>query len=346
MASVSAELDHASMTTPDPKLERFPAEPYPRGGPGCGVVLIHPDGQRLVTECEGEVQVRAIVDGRVLRAWPVYKPLTMALSLDGALLVVGSRDDKIRLFDVESGKPIGENDGLGRRPEGVCWLPDGQHFAAISDSGRLLIGHRDAAATAAVHELSEKGKWTDGLAVVPGTGHCIVSSLSRLWRIDLADGGRRWQVDVGDAYVRFYHVAIAPQGDRGVVRVGTRTGDELQFFSVATGAFGPRYRFNTGIGITWPEFESSYIRWDPTPVFSPDGRVVACNTPVGTLVLVDPDTGAPLWEAQRAPGMAFVGQVAWLSDSNHLVLGCADDAITLWRMRPLHWVLRVPAKGS
>jgi hypothetical protein len=164
LASKAVARDDVPMTTPDPPLERFPAEPYPRSGPGCGTVVVHPDGQRLVTECEGEIQVRALVDGRILRAWPVYKPLTMALSLDGALLVVGSRDKKIRLFDVESGAQLGENDGLGDRPERICWLADGRHFAALSSAGRVLIGHRIAASTASVLELSEPGKWTDSIA--------------------------------------------------------------------------------------------------------------------------------------------------------------------------------------
>ncbi len=90
----------------------------------------------------------------------------------------------------------------------------------------------------------------------------------------------------------------------------------------------------------------TFRRWFPSSAFSPDGRAVAANTPVGTLVIVDPDTGAPLWEAARAPGLAWIGAAVWLPDSNHLVVGCADNAVNVWRMRPLQWVLGLPAQPA
>lgn len=327
---------------PMSELERFPEEPYPRRGPGCDRVLID-RAQRVMITGDGALhQVRDLGTGRVLRELEIPKRTSSALSADGRRLISGDKQNRVRLFDVETGACLGENGDFEDWLEEVVWLPDDRHFAAVSRVGGLVVGDGQTMQTVFRHQVLEKERFADGLVALPSGGHAILSSGRTLRCIDLRDGQTWWERSFGWASVG--QVSIDPTGSFGVALVELKEAVTLQFFDTRTGAQGPVYTFRSPGGITWPDFDPMFTRWFPVPRISPDGSVVAANTPVGNLVIVDARTGSALWEAPRMPGMAWISDLAWLADSNHLVLGCADNTIAIWRLRPPQCVSRMPVK--
>lgn len=324
------------------ELERFPEEPYPRRGPGCDRVLID-RAQRVLITGDGAVQqVRDLRSGRVLREIEIPKRTSTALSADGRRLLAGDKQNRVRLFDVETGARLGENGDFEDWLEEVVWLPDDRHFVAVSRVGGMVVGDGQTLQTVFRHQVLEKDRFAEGLAASPLGGQVFLSSGSALSCIDLPEGRERWRRSFGWAAV--HQVSIAPTAGHGVALVELKEGSTLQLFDAQTGEPGPAYRFRSAGGITWPGFDPMFTRWFPVPRMSPDGSVVAANTPVGDLVILDARTCAPLWEAPRAPGMAWITDLAWLADGNHLVLGCADNTVAIWMLRPLQCVLRVPVR--
>src|SRR5262249_33750372 len=103
------------------------------------------------------------------------------------------------------------------------------------------------------------------------------------------------------------------------------------------------YLFRTAQGIRYPGMIGDAVSWGARPAFSPDGAVLVCNTAVGSFVMIDPRNGAPLWEAARAPGLAWIEDLAWFPDGQHLIAGCSDGVIGVWSMRPVNAAGVLPA---
>ncbi|MGA5463845.1 eIF2A-related protein [Mycobacterium sp. NPDC050041] len=140
---IASTGDDGTLRLWDAKNGHAVGEPRRAGAEALTTVVYRPDGRRLAT---------AGVDGMV-RMWdagagaPVGAPIdprqgpltTLAFSPDGRRLVVGG-GDSIRLWDVESNKPIGEPWAHGDVVHSVAFSPDGKRVA----SGGLGTGYDGA----------------------------------------------------------------------------------------------------------------------------------------------------------------------------------------------------------
>jgi hypothetical protein len=111
--------------------------------------------------------------------------------------------------------------------------------------------------------------------------------------------------------------------------------------------------------VSWPEPRSAsgflgklrgddgpmHLSWSPRPRFSPNGEAIAVQDHVGNLAFIDTATFA-LHPTPRAFGRAFIEDLAWLPDGNHVLVGSSDNSLAVWRARPLEGVMRIEAIGE
>ncbi len=107
-----------------------------------------PDGQSIfVGESEGWVKQFSVDTGKMIRRYDCAKPASMILDLDlspdGSRLVVASRDQKVTLWDTESGELL-QKMNLSGDPRKLAWSPDGHTVSVSHYSGLQMILDFDA----------------------------------------------------------------------------------------------------------------------------------------------------------------------------------------------------------
>ena len=114
---------------------RFTAkEPEDRFG---GAFDLSPDGSRFAVLPSGRNgTVRDLATGKVVCRIPLAEECVLHLgySPDGRTLVVGSRDEPLRLLDASTGKvlhTLGEKPAIGKSFSGAAFSPDGKIVTEI-----------------------------------------------------------------------------------------------------------------------------------------------------------------------------------------------------------------------
>jgi WD40 repeat protein len=160
-------------------------------------VAFSPDGRTLATSAlRGEIALRRVSDGTVDRILTGHTDsAVLAFSPDGRRLVAASRDQTIRLWNLETGKqyviwrhsPDQPHALTFRRPydglviadyepfSSIAFSPDGSLIAAGSDMGRVLLFETESHAVIRVIQANTFPKLSD-LAV----NHVAISRDNRL----------------------------------------------------------------------------------------------------------------------------------------------------------------------
>lgn len=331
-----------------PDVERLARAPY-EVGESCSVVDVHPSGE-LIAACGGNVvELRHAANGARYGAFVAPDSVLFArFSPDGQWLLVGGLDNRANLYEIRSGEHRGTTTKMKDGCDDAVWLGRSHYFALAGQGGELWI--IDASTMReSVRILGPDPQYNHlgGLTASPDGSRVYVSLGSRLGAFESATGKILWRND--NAMSNSSRLTISPRGDV-LMAAGY---DGVAFFDPANGQPGLRYPFPCARNVSWPEpgergllgrrkQEEGLWSWSPRPRFSPMGDAIAVQDHVGNLDLVDPTTGA-LHPTARDLGRAWIEDLAWFGDGNHIVLGASDNTLSLWRVRPMTRLWRVRA---
>ncbi len=101
--------------------------------------LMHPDrgadeGMILIWDAETGKQEQLLTSGML-----DYRLWTVAWSLDGRFMAVGSTGSDIFLWDLTSGQPLAKLGGHTDISDQLAWSPDGTRLASVARDGTLMI---------------------------------------------------------------------------------------------------------------------------------------------------------------------------------------------------------------
>ena len=268
--------------------------------------------------------------------------LTARFAPDGRRLAVGGLDRKATVYDVNSGQILGQTPAMEDTCDEIVWLGATGRFAMASQRGELWIV--DAATCQPVHRIlgpDPEYAQLGGICAIPSGEVVFLSLERRLGAFDTAKGTILWRFD--DALTNASRLAVSPRGDV-LVAVGY---DGVALFDARTAQPGARYPLPCSRGVTWPSGGAGLFRkeehgeysWSPRPRFSPRGDVVAVQDYVGNLAFIDTQTFA--WHpTPRERGRAWIEDLAWFGDGNHVAIGSSDSTLSIWRVRPMAGLLQ------
>ncbi len=330
---------------PEHEEETLPAPPY-HVDEGCALVDVHPSGEVILAAGGETITIHFAQNGAIANVIPHEDGVLAArFSPDGSWLLVGGMDQRVSLFEARTGAPRGATVEMSDYVEQVAWLGRSSQFVMASQTGELwIVDAQTMRETRRLLERDAEHETLGGIAVTPDGARLFVSVGSRIGAFDLATGVNVWRND--QALENASRLAVSPRGDL-LVAAGY---DGIAVFNAATGHPGPRVGFRSARGVTWPyepggvfkKAETGTHSWSPQPKFSPSGHAVVVQDHVGNLNFYDIASGQ-LHPMGRDHGRAWIEDVAWFPDGEHVVVGCSDNTLALWRARPLVGVWRAPA---
>ena len=239
--------------------------------------------------------------------------LSLAFSFDGKMVVSSSGDQTVRLWDVLTGKPIGEPwQGHSSSVLSVAFSPDGKMVVSGSHDRTLRLwntitgkpigepwqGHSSSVLSVAFSP--------DGKMVVSGDDDHTV----RLWDVLIGKPiGELWQGHSSSVL----SVVFSPDGK--IVASGSDD-QTVRLWDVLTGE---------PIGKPWQGHSNTIRSVD----FSPDGRMVVSSSDDHTVRLWDVLTGEPIGKPWQGHSKS-VFSVAFSPDGKMVVSGSGDQSVRLW----------------
>ncbi len=239
--------------------------------------------------------------------------LGVAFSPDGRRIVSGSTDDTLRLWNAETGQPLGAPlTGHTQAVSGVAFSPDGRRVVSGSDDDTLRLWNAEtgqplgAPLTGHTDEVNSVAFSPDGHRIVSGSDDDTL----RLWN---ADTGQSLGPPLTGHNGAVNSVAFSPDGQR---IVSGSTDDTLRLWNVDTGQpIGDPFTGHTAE--VW------------SVAFSPDGRRVVSGSADHTLRRWNVDTGQQIG-APLTGHTDRVYRVAVSPDGHRIVSGSADETLRLW----------------
>jgi WD40 repeat protein len=279
---------------------------------GVNAVAINPDGNLIVSAGDG-IRLWNPATGKQVRKIDVKGVVTcLALSADGKTLASGGHDRIVRLWDVESGKPLNEFKGHKNALCGLVFSRDGTLLASGDVQSTIRIW--DLKQEKQVQEIDNKsgteslsmafaadnktlicsGAWNDS-SFLPKTGDVITIN------------GKEVKFD---GVINIQGVEMMRKEGYYVMQWDVSSGKEVRKFG----------------GLT------DTIR---SLAFSPDGKLVAAASKDGKVCLWDAETGKERLHIVAHPGhtdAAFSGSpcLAFAPDSKTLASASTDHTIRLW----------------
>lgn len=332
---------------PQPEVERLPRAPY-AADVGCAIVDVHPSGEIVLAAGSDRIELRHAASGQRVRAFAAPDTVLCArFSPDGQWLLVGTLDGRVHLYEARTGAQRGATPKMEDGCDEVAWLGRSSWFAVAGQRGELwLVDATNMQPATKILGPDPDYASMGGLAVTPDGSRLFVSIGERIGAFDTSTGKIIWRNDA--ALQNASRLAVSPRGDL-LVAAGY---DGVALFNAANGQAGARTQFSCARNVSWPEGSGGFrkrkpeddmlLSWSPRPKFSPVGDLVATQDHVGNLCFLDVATGA-LHPTAREVGRAWIEDLAWFLDGNHVLLGMSDDTIAVWRVRPMAGVMRSTA---
>ncbi|KAG8867352.1 hypothetical protein FRC20_006004 [Serendipita sp. 405] len=205
---------------------------------------------------------------------------SVAYSPDGHRIVSGSCDNTIRIWDAETGTPIGGPlKGHTDRIRSVAYSKDGRRIASGSDDKTIRIWDAETGATV-VGPLEGHSSVISCVAYSPDGRRIVSGSYDKTIRIWDAETGVAVKKPLKGHVDEISSVAYAPDGHRIV------SGSRDQTISI--------WDAKTGATVVGPLKGHSYVI--SSVAYSPDGRRVVSGSYDKTIRIWDAKTGASVGE--------------------------------------------------
>jgi WD40 repeat protein/transcriptional regulator with XRE-family HTH domain len=264
----------------------------------------------------------------------------IAVSTTGHFLAANTRDGKILLWDTSDDKPLKTlpaSIGANGHPDALIFLalsPDG-HALAASSSRAVRLWNVETGRSHSLR-ISAAGLFPlafspDGHALAVGSTLSPNASRTSMQLRDVVTGHRLSTIKNAErlAFSPDGHTLALSSGN-GTVRLTDRAGH-------------PHVTLHTGIPTRSSATDSGSVReLIPSPVFSPDGHLLATPTQDGGAVLWDTRTGH-LRSVLRPDEQSSIVSLAFSPDGLVLATGADDGTIALWNTVTGHSLGRVDA---
>jgi WD40 repeat protein len=233
---------------------------------------------------------------------------SVAFSPDGQLIVSGSDDTTVRMWDATMGAERHTLHGHAGIVRSVAFSPDGQLIVSGSDDTTVRMW--DATMGAERHTLhGHEGRvWSvafspNGQLIVSGSDDTTV----RVW--DATTGAERHTMHGHEDWVR--SVAFSPNGQLVVSGSDDKT---VRVWDVATGTEQHTMRGHEG--------------WVRSVAFSPNGQLIVSGSEDNTVRVWDATTGTEQHTMRGHEGP--VNSVAFSPDGQSVVSGSVDTTVRVW----------------
>ncbi|KAI5117713.1 hypothetical protein M0805_006517 [Coniferiporia weirii] len=280
----------------------------------------------------------------------------VAYSPDGRHIVSGSYDKALRIWDAQTGSPVGEPlTGHSDRVWSVAYSPDGRHIVSGSEDKTLRIWDTQTGSPVGEPLTGHSGiVWS--IAYSPNGRYIVSGSYDKTLRIwDAQTGSPVGQPLTGHLY-QVKSVAYSPDGKHIVSGSGDKT---LRIWDAQTGspvrepltghsrivwsvAYSPNGRYivsgsddktlriwdaQTGIPVGEPLTGHSRVVW--SVAYSPNGRYIVSGSEDNTLRIWDAQTGSPVGEPLTGHSDR-VWSIAYSPDGRYIVSGSDDNTLRIW----------------
>ncbi|MHC5718011.1 MAG: WD40 repeat domain-containing protein [Nostoc sp.] len=232
---------------------------------------------------------------------------SVAYSPDGKTLASGSRDETIKLWDVDTGAEKFTLKGHSGWVTSVAFSPDGQTLASGSHDNTIRIWNVDT-----------------GEEIYIFKGHS-----NWVWSVAYSPDGKTLASASGDGTIKLWNVSEIRtlQGDSQPIMSVTYSPDGNIFASGSNNGTIKLWNVATRAEISTLQGHSDLVI---SVAFSPDGKTLASGSGDNTIKLWDVATGE---EIRTLKGHSnYVYSVTFSPDGKTLASGSADDTIKLWNV--------------
>ncbi|HKI38872.1 MAG TPA: M56 family metallopeptidase, partial [Mycobacterium sp.] len=299
------------------EVRRFEV-PIPTQQGGRRAVAVSPDGRLMaIGTPTNPIHLIRLADGTDLTQIDLGAAAhALAFSPDGTRLLSGGRDSSARIWDVATGRPLGEPIKHRNWVEAVAITPDGRVAASAGQDG--LIRLWDTITSKELTQPPAHEFWLSGAALSPDGTTAFTSAWDdTIRRWDVATGRQRHVTQIPD---RLISMALSPDGR--VLAVSAGRPGEVRLLDPDSGRELRRLHGHTR------DFYQSLA-------FSGDGsRIIAAGGEDRTVRLWDVATGRSLWifkheETVRAAAISPDGAIL-AGAGEDLKMGGAGNVIRIW----------------
>jgi WD40 repeat protein len=237
--------------------------------------------------------------------------MSIAFHPTGKMLISGSLDDRIMIWDLVIGDRLGTLTAHTKSVNTLAFSPDGQTFLSGSDDD--TIKHWQFPSGSLIRSLSGHTRDVNSVATSPDGQYFVSGSEDRtvcLWRLKTGELLRNY-TDALSGMVR--SVAISPNGQ---VLVSGGLDNQIRLWNLNT---GQHIRTLTG-------HQNSVL----SIAITPDGNKLVSSSKDRTIRIWNPNTGELL---QTLTGHSdIINSIAISPDGKTLISGSNDYTIKLWNL--------------
>ena len=235
-----------------------------------------------------------------------------AFSPDGKRIVSASSDKTVRIWDAQTGKPIGDPlEGHTDWGTSAAFSPDGMRIVSASYDNTVRIW--DAQTGKQIGDpLEGHTSYVNSAAFSPDGKRIVSASFDRTIRIWDAQTGKQIGNPLEGHADGVNSAAFSPDGQRIV----SASWDNIRIWDAQTGKpIGDPLEGH--VGIVW------------SAAFSPDGMHIVSASRDNTVRIWDAQTGKPIGDPLKGH-TSFVQSAAFSPDGKRIVSASCDNTVRIW----------------